>query len=341
MSEAQPFSALFHVLATLPDAASGRVLFINAQDDAASQGLSLLPRHAVLMQPLFHEAAPLKQQGFQVLSHIPDGQEFDAVIMLVTKQHEETRGLMAQGLAHLRDGGWFIVAGANDAGGKRIAKDFAALGLVADSDSRDKSRVVYARKDGNVLQDVMQDWITQATWQPILEGQFISRPGLFSWDRADQGSLLLREYLPLSLAGRGADFGCGYGFLSAYILQNCADITQLYALDVHDWAVEACRKNTMFAGSRIECIYQDLRVRPALDDLDFIVMNPPFHEGARVQNQLGVAFIQNAAACLKTHGTLYMVANTHLPYEDVLRDCFSSVQELAKEKGFKIIKAVK
>lgn len=340
MSEAQPFAALFHVLSTLPDAAAGRVLFINAGDGA---GLGLLGRNAVLVQPLISESAPLLQQGFQVMSHVPDqkggAQEFDLVLMLTTKQHDETRGLLAQGLASLRQGGLLIVAGANDAGGKRLIKDFAALGLQAESESRDKSRVVMARKDAHVAHDIMEQWIAQATWQPILEGQFISRPGLFSWDRADQGSLLLREYLPATLLGVGADFGCGYGFLSAHVLRACPDVTMLYALDVHDWAVEACRKNTAFAGPLIQCRTHDLTLKPDLPALDFIVMNPPFHEGARVQNQLGMTFIQHAAACLKPGGVLYMVANSHLPYEGVLRQSFAGVQELTHEHGFKIIRA--
>ncbi len=342
MSEAQPFAALFHVLSALPDVALGRVLFLNAEEGA---GLALLSRNAVLVQPLISEAAPLQQQGFQVVNHVPDelsgAQEFDLVIMLTTKQHEETRGLLAQGLLRLKAGGWLIAAGANDAGGKRLPKDFAALGLSAQSESRDKSRVVMARKDGNILPEVMAAWIEKASWQPILEGTFISRPGLFSWDRADQGSLYLRAHIPATLAGVGADFGCGYGFLSAHVLRACPEVTRLYALDAHGWAVEACRKNTAFAAPRIECGHHDLTRAPALPALDFIVMNPPFHEGARVQNQLGAAFIRHAAVCLKTGGALYMVANSHLPYEEVLRGCFATVQELAKEGGFKVIRAVK
>lgn len=336
MSEADPYSALFHVLSALPAVPVGRVLFINAQDGA---GLALLPRDAVLMQPLIHLAAPLKALGYQVVSDIPDQQTFDAVIMLATKQHDETRGLMAQGLSLLKDAGWLIVAGANDAGGKRLAADFSALGLVAQQESRDKSRVVLARKDQSILPDVIATWIAAAAWQPALGGEFITRPGLFSWNRADPGSRLLQENIPATLHGYGADFGCGYGFLSAHILRSCVAVQKLYALDAHDWAVQACAQNTRFADARIECRTHDLSHRPDLPSLDFIVMNPPFHEGAQVQNQLGIAFIRHARACLKKSGVLYMVANNHLPYEEILRGCFTTVDEITKQNGFKIIKA--
>lgn len=337
MSDADPFSALFHVLSDQPGL-SGRALFINAADGAS---LGLLAPDSVMVQASYGSAAALSAQGWQVVSHITNHEEFDFVLMLATKQHEETRALLAQGLLRLRMGGLIVAAGANDAGGKRIEKDFAALGLLPVCESKNKCRVVQARKDESVNGQLAQQWIAAGSWQPILEGQFISRPGLFSWDRADQGSLLLIENIPFGLAGRGADFGCGYGFLSAHVLKSCTGVTHITALDADARAVEACGKNTAFAGTRIACVWHDLTKAPALRDLDFIVMNPPFHEGARVQNQLGLSFIANAAACLKRGGALYMVANTHLPYEDHLRGLFGDVRELAKEKGFKVMRAVK
>lgn len=337
MSDPDAFSALFHVLSTLPDL-TGRALFINAQTGA---GLALLGRHGLLVQTSYADAQALTTEGWQVTQHIPDGQEFDVVLMLVSKQQEEARALLAQGLLHLRAGGLIVAAGANDAGGKRIEKDFAALGLRPLTDSKNKCRIVQARKDSSVNEILAQQWVMQGRWQPILEGRFISRPGLFNWDRADQGSLLLSAHFPSDLSGRGADFGCGYGYLSAYVLNACPAVVHITALDADARAVEACRKNTDFARVRVDCVWHDLTRPPDLQNLDFIVMNPPFHEGARTLSALGLAFITNAAACLKCGGVLYMVANTHLPYEDHLRALFSDVRELHKEKGFKIIKALK
>ncbi len=337
MSDADPFSALFHVLSALPDLA-GRVLFINAQSGA---GLALLGRNSLMVQTSYGDATALAAEGWQVTQQIPDQEEFDLVLMLVSKQQEETRAWLAQGLLRLRAGGLIVVAGANDGGGKRIEKDFAALGLLPISDSKNKCRVVQARKAYDVNEALAEQWIAQGSWQPILEGRFISRPGLFNWDRADQGSLLLVEYVPSDLGGRGADFGCGYGFLSAHLLRACPAVTHITALDVDARAVEACRKNTDYARTRINCVWSDLTHAPDLRDLDFIVMNPPFHEGLRTLSALGLSFITNAAYCLRAGGVLYMVANTHLPYEEHLRTLFSDVRELHKEKGFKIIKALK
>ncbi len=43
---------------------------------------------------------------------------------------------------------------------------------------------------------------------------FLSRPGVFAWDRIDPASALLAEHLPADLAGRAADLGAGYGFVA-------------------------------------------------------------------------------------------------------------------------------
>lgn len=329
MSDVDPQSALFHCL-NAP--ATGRVLFVGALPGAD------LPKDAVLVQPLQPEAGALKVQGRNVATDIPEG-SFDHALMLVSKNHDETRALMARALVSLKAGGTMTVAGANDAGGKRIEKDFTALGLSFVSDSKHKSRVVQARKTADVS-PVAQEWIAQGDWQPILDGSFVSRPGLFSWDRIDKGSELLAAHIPQDLKGRGADFGCGYGYLSAQVLLQCAGVEHITALDADARAVEACARNAKFS-EKIETVWHDLTQPPALLNLDFIVMNPPFHEGVSTHNQLGITFIRNAAACLKSGGQLYMVANNHLPYEDVLKDLFRTVQEIGKDKGFKILRAKK
>ena len=76
---------------------------------------------------------------------------------------------------------------------------------------------------------------------------------------------------------------------------------------------------------------------PAL--LDFIVMNPPFHFLGQPMPSLGVDFIKVASRNLKKSGTLWMVSNRHLPYEEVIQAHFSSFSELPGSKRFKVIRA--
>ena len=72
---------------------------------------------------------------------------------------------------------------------------------------------------------------------------------------------------------------------------------------------------------------------------DAVVMNPPFHTGREGDPDLGRAFITAARRCLRPKGTVYMVANRHLPYETTLEQCFAKVLELPGNGRFKLFQA--
>jgi 16S rRNA (guanine1207-N2)-methyltransferase len=75
------------------------------------------------------------------------------------------------------------------------------------------------------------------------------------------------------------------------------------------------------------------------DHLDFVVTNPPFHEGGAEDPSLGRAFIARAADVLRPGGTLWLVANAHLPYEAILRAAFRTVNVAVQASGFRVYEA--
>ena len=75
--------------------------------------------------------------------------------------------------------------------------------------------------------------------------------------------------------------------------------------------------------------------------LDFIVMNPPFHEDGAETKALGQDFIRAAHTALRRSGALWLVANRHLPYEAVLGSLFPTVEVRAEAQGFKVLEARK
>lgn len=315
-------------------------LFLNAAVDPA---LDLLPRGTLCQQHFRSGYDALTRAGYQavpVLEEEDDRADRDIVLLRAPKQLQELKGLIARGLVRLRPGGLFVVSAANDAGGSRLGELLAEAGLDVSSDSKHKARVCRART-GPALQMARLDaWRQESAMQPVMEGAYRSMPGLFSWDRIDPGSALLADHLPEGLKGDGADFGCGYGFLSRAVLERRgADVRSLACVDADARALAAARENLIGASAETTFHWADLETGSPVRGLDFVVMNPPFHLGKDRNTALGEGCIRAAASALKPFGHLYMVSNRRLPYEALLSRVFSRVETLFEGNGYKLHKA--
>lgn len=283
-------------------------------------------------------AARLRALGYAVRGDVPADATFDRVIVHTPKQMDEMQYLLAAGWRVLSPGGDLIAVAANDAGGARLGPVLRDAGLDISESSKAKCRVVRVIKNDV---DVPRDWLAHGDFRVHPDTGMTTCPGLFSWDRVDAGSALLCDHLPADLSGVGADFGCGYGFLSRAVLDRCARVTCLHGLDADSRAVAAAGANMQSDGSRFCGHHVDIPSGSGLTGLDFIVMNPPFHTGARESHDLGRAFIARAHDALRKNGTLVMVANAHLGYEADLMRLFSAVNKLYEGGVFKIYQCVK
>ena len=141
------------------------------------------------------------------------------------------------------------------------------------------------------------------------------------------------------MKGRGADLGCGVGVLAAKVL-SAPGVAALTCVDLDRRAV-ACAVHNL-VDPRVSVLWADVRrLDVGLSDLDFVVMNSPFHDGDTEDRDLGVAFIQAAAGRLRRGGVCWLVANRHLPYEAALKGAFASVTVKADAGGYKIFEARK
>ena len=337
---ADPLKALFHPFETgiLPVPQDGqRVLFINGR--AAPPLLVWLRKNITVQQYFKPWADEAARSGLKTIPEIPAG-PFDIVLALVPRQHDEALHVMAVALTTLKLGGIVICAAANNEGGKRLKKNAKFLGFSCAEESKHKSRVIWGVRH-TIDETHCAKAAADGGYRKVCGGRFISRPGVFSWDRVDTGSALLADNLPAgSLAGRGADFGCGFGFLSIHARAQNPAITEIFCIDADARAVESCRRN--IEDSRPDhFIWEDITRgnRNLPQGLDWIIMNPPFHEGGHATPEAGMAFIRTARECLRPGGQLWMVANTHLPYEKTLAEQFSSVKKICEKNGYKIFRA--
>ncbi len=314
---------------------SAHTAFLNAHPDESLHNL-----HNPAMQQFFRPVADrLELAGYQCVPLVEGEAACDAVFVLAPKQKLEAQGMLAAAYVLLKEGGLLVCAGANHAGGNRLPGMIRQLGLCAQSLSKHKARVVWAYKSGNA--DIAGQWLDDASLQPVLEGAYQSCPGIFGWNKIDAGSALLAEFLPGDLTGGGADFGCGYGYLSLAVMEKNEGIEKLCCIDADYRALEACKVNLGTGGPEKEYLWADLS-KPLMEagPFDWIVMNPPFHLEKATDPQLGQGLIGTAAQSLRKGGVLWMVANTHLPYEGSLSTHFTSHEKVQESGGFKIYRAV-
>lgn len=299
----------------------------------AQEGLyGLPPRELVETGPGATQFSPLIP-GSQALDDQPD-QSLDRLTILAPPGTVERRYVLAQGLRALKAGGTMAALAPKAKGGSRLAKELKAFGLEVAEDARRHHRICEVVRPAEVdLSEAL------AAGAPRLSPQLgvWTQPGIFSWDRIDPGTALLLSRLP-PMTGVGADFGCGLGFLAHGVLA-APEVKGLTLVDIDRRAVECARRNV--SDPRAELVWADIRQgAPALSDLDFVVMNPPFHDGGAEDRALGATFIAEAAKALRHGGKLLMVANRHLPYERPLADSFGpKVKLLAEEGGYKLYEA--
>lgn len=310
---------------------AGTTLFMGARAHPALKNFKDL-----YVEQVFY---PYFQTVLQYDSKEKTARGYEIALCLVPKQKEEAQHDLAQCVARVKNGGLIIAAASNDANGNRIEGWMKELGLAPQSLSKNKARACWAATNG--INDTAQAWIDAGRARPVtMDGEtWNTVPGIFGWNRVDAGSKLLAAHLPDTLSGMGGDFGCGYGYLSRAILKH-PGVTVLHGIDADVRAVACAKQNCADARFISRCA--DLsRPVDGIGGLDFIVMNPPFHEGKSTVPLLGRAFIVSAADSLRHGGVLYMVANAHLDYEAILKTRFTRVEKMAETGGFKVFRAVR
>lgn len=272
-----------------------------------------------------------------------DDARYPLVLVLPPRQRDEARATLARALARVAPGGTLLACMANAEGARSGEADLARLAGPVRSLSKHKCRVFWiALDDARIDPGLLAQWTALDAPRPILDGRFVSRPGLFAWDRIDAASALLAAHLPTDLSGHGADLGAGFGYLAAQVLATCPGVQAFDLYEAEARALELARINLAPCATRVALNFHWHDVSAGLlARYDFIVSNPPFHIGASPQVDLGRAFIASAAAALRPGGRLWLVANRQLPYEAVLGGRFDTVRTLAQEQGYKVICAVK
>lgn len=167
---------------------------------------------------------------------------------------------------------------------------------------------------------------------------FTTDAGVFSKHGVDFGSRLLIESLELESNADVLDVGCGYGpiGLAAAVIAGDGHVVMV---DINERAVELAQRNAEANGIRNVTILQsDLLELVKERQFDAVLTNPPIRAGKETVHRI----FEEAHDVLRPGGSLWIVIQKKQGAPSALKKLetiYSDVQEVNRDKGYKIYRA--
>lgn len=313
---------------SLPD--TGRIAVFRPR---AGADLAPLPRDRVQIIQGFRPDHDYFAAAGWATAAAPEG-DYSAAIVCVPRAKAEARALIAEAARRVPVGAPIAVDGLKTDGIDGLLRNCRAYVEPQGVISKAHGKIFTFASPGP---GVLDAWLAEAAPRHLPDG-FETVAGVFSADGVDRGSALLAEALPAKLSPRVVDLGAGWGYLAAQILTR-EGVRELDLVEAEQAALDCARRNITDPRARFHWA-DATRFKPA-GAVDAVVCNPPFHASRVADPGLGAAFIRAAAGMLTASGTLWLVANRHLPYEKVLHESFREVEEVGGDAGFKIYRAAR
>lgn len=320
----------------LAPASSEQWLFLGAEASASIDADWI--GHLTCVQPFRPDYLALRAAGLAVEPRPVPGKLFDGALLLIGKHRGRNEDWLAEALRQVKPGGMIVICGHKKLGIESLRKTAKAIAPIGDSLSKNHAVVFWFRRPEAVDPAALD---ALALKEGLLDGRFVTAPGMFSHSAIDKGSAMLVRHFAGRIAGHVADFGAAWGYLGSEVLNEAGKLKSLSLYEADFEALEAAKRNVGTAGVPVNYHWHDVIGEPITETFDTIVMNPPFHAGRGADPSLGQAFIAAAAKRLKPGGRLLLVANRQMPYETGLKAQFRSVQSLEDNSGYKVMEARK
>lgn len=290
-------------------------------------------------------ANQLRKQGWNTTFNdmaFESSEALDCIFFRLAKEKPVVHHIINLATRQLAIGGRLIISGTKQQGIKTYAKHAAeALGgpLEIKKHGNDYLAVIIRGETaGDALDD--KDYPTLRPIYTLNERPILSKPGLYGWDKIDNGSAMLIDLLPEIIGSRKPerilDLGCGYGFLSLMAHQQFPDAT-ITATDNNAAAVIACQANFTEHGVAGEVSADDCGTH-VRGSYHLILCNPPFHQGFDVERDLTALFVETARRlCHSKKGLAVFVVNTFIPIERIASGRFPHVNIVANNGRFKVV----
>ena len=229
-----------------------------------------------------------------------DDRNFSQIFYRVSKEKAVTHHIIDNVERLLCDKGKLILCGRKNDGIKscaeKAAKSFGSLTQIKKNGSiylGTATRSVQEIKGASKTEAHDKNYTKLRACIPYLNHYLVSKPGIFGWEKIDNGSKLLGNFIAdfLTLFDEPPqnilDLGCGYGYLSA--LLNTHTKAKIIATDNNAAAILACTENFSRLNINGEVIADDC-AQNIKKSFDAVICNPPFHKGFVTDGQLTKKF---------------------------------------------------
>ena len=272
---------------------------------------------------------------------LPSG-TFDVVVAHLPRGRQVQEELIDGAARVLRPGGYLYVAASKTAGVKTAIEYASAV--------FGRCGVVRQKKGYHVAMAVRPEQLPEARCPRDgyesrtvvcdgLETTLVGKPGVFAWNRLDDGTARLIQTMEIRDDDRVLDLGCGTGLAGLVAARRQAD-GDVVCVDADIRAVEATRL-TLAANDLTapDVLVSDCASAVFDRSFDVVITNPPFHRGVGVDYEVAYQFIRDAARVLVPEGQLFLVCNAHLRYLEAIRESFRDVAIAYEDTRFRVIKA--
>lgn len=168
--------------------------------------------------------------------------------------------------------------------------------------------------------------------------------GVFAGTAIDIGTRVLIDHLPASppVDGPVVDLACGTGVVATVLARRFPGAL-VHATDQSAAAVASARATVAANGvaDRVTVVREDLLADVADASVALVALNPPFHSGAAVTDDLAPRFFADAARALRPGGELWTVWNSGLRYRPTLERLVGPTRQITRTPKFTLTASTK
>lgn len=261
---------------------------------------------------------------------------YDCLVILLNKAKALSVKLLSKLSPKIKNDGLIYIAAENSKGGKSANSLFKGEDCFK-LDTARKSTIWCAKNSKAYVVKDKEKFIDFECNEVNLK--LLQNEGIFSFMAVDLGTkLLLNEIKNFSFKST-LDLGTGCGIIGIYLAKK--GLFNITLSDISAEALYLAYQNAKLNNVQEQCSFVASDMLDDVASYDFIVTNPPFHQGIKTAISKTEQMLCNSIEHLNDNGSLLLVCNAFLNYENSLNKVYCSVKCLNNTTKFKVISCTK